>query len=48
MKLTTLILLLALVLSACTVSAPTPGPEVVGAELDTLMEKDHPAGLYGR
>ena len=45
MKITTLILLLALVLSACAVSAQTPVPEVVGAEIDALMEKDHQPGF---
>ncbi len=46
MKTTTLILLLAVVLSACALSAPTPDPKVVGSELDVLIQENNQAGLF--
>lgn len=46
MKITTLILLIALVLSACSLAAPTPDPKVVGVELDALIQEHNQAGLF--
>jgi CubicO group peptidase (beta-lactamase class C family) len=46
MKITTLILLLTVFLSACALSAPTPDPKVVGSELDALIQENNQAGLF--
>jgi CubicO group peptidase (beta-lactamase class C family) len=45
MKAKSLLLLLAVVLSACSVRS-TPDPKVLSAEFDALVEKNHQAGLF--
>ncbi len=45
MKAKLLILLLAMILSACA-RQPTPDPKVLAAEFDALVEKNHQSGLF--